>query len=428
MTPAQFLRGERKRLSLYSSAKQLQVEVGVDPGLVRGEIDLCCFVIDGDRKLRDDRYLIFYNQLVAPDDSVRQERPGPNRAVFHIDLARLPSWTERLAFTATVDGSGTMADVRAGGLWVKDFKGPLIHYPFQGADFDREQALVVGELYLHGGEWRFAAVGQGFGGDLATLIAYYGGEIAGAPAPPSAPPFSPSTYPSLPSSSPPISAPPAGNVAQSELQRMLDGAPAGSTVSLGAGEYEGPAVLSKPLVLAGSNATIWARSGPVLRVAHPGVILQGLSIEATAPAAGRVDADVALAAEAGCEPQLQNVRIRGRVSGITSEDGRWALPQAVQLGSFAPGHKHTFRLRLAVPVQCRIESKVSGVRLVPEVLGPGPNEVTLHVDGVPADTLIVGDIEVRSGRFCRPFALTGSTIGQKNSLPVREKLLWEPGA
>jgi tellurium resistance protein TerD len=43
-----------------------------------------------------------------------------------------------------------------------------------GEDFSIETAIVVGEIYRHGYEWKFNAVGAGFQGGLAALCANYG--------------------------------------------------------------------------------------------------------------------------------------------------------------------------------------------------------------------------------------------------------------
>ena len=41
-------------------------------------------------------------------------------------------------------------------------------------DYDRESAVVSGELYRHNGGWKFRAVGQGYNGGLAALCKSYG--------------------------------------------------------------------------------------------------------------------------------------------------------------------------------------------------------------------------------------------------------------
>lgn len=46
-----------------------------------------------------------------------------------------------------------------------------------GEDFSVETAVIAGELYRHGGEWKFSAVGSGFPGGLAALCNQYGIQV-----------------------------------------------------------------------------------------------------------------------------------------------------------------------------------------------------------------------------------------------------------
>jgi tellurium resistance protein TerD len=43
-----------------------------------------------------------------------------------------------------------------------------------GEDFSTETAVVFGEIYRHGSEWRFNAIGQGYSGGLRTMALQYG--------------------------------------------------------------------------------------------------------------------------------------------------------------------------------------------------------------------------------------------------------------
>ena len=49
----------------------------------------------------------------------------------------------------------------------------LIRYDLS-EDFSIETAIIAGELYRNGGEWKFNAVGSGFSGGLAALCANFG--------------------------------------------------------------------------------------------------------------------------------------------------------------------------------------------------------------------------------------------------------------
>ena len=44
-------------------------------------------------------------------------------------------------------------------------------------DGSTETAMIFGELYRHGGDWKFRAVGQGYTGGLSALAVNYGVNI-----------------------------------------------------------------------------------------------------------------------------------------------------------------------------------------------------------------------------------------------------------
>jgi len=96
----------------------------------------------------------------------------------------LPASIDRLVFTATIDGNAVMRQVQTGYVrFLLDSKEQA-RFAFTGADFQDEQALMLGELYRKDGAWRFSATGQGFNGGLAALVEHFGGEVAEeAPAP-----------------------------------------------------------------------------------------------------------------------------------------------------------------------------------------------------------------------------------------------------
>ena len=153
------------------------------PGLA---FDLSCFGLDQDGKLSDDRYLVFFNQTSCPGGAVNLTLDG-NRASFAIDVSKLPESIQRLVFTASIDGEGAMRS-----LGVASLSLGTGTFRFSGADFDAEKAIMAGELYRRNGEWRFGAVGQGFNGGLAALLAHFGGsEAAPAPAAPAIAPPAP---------------------------------------------------------------------------------------------------------------------------------------------------------------------------------------------------------------------------------------------
>jgi stress response protein SCP2 len=425
-----FQRGQRGPLGgapAASAAPALEVEVELHRGRIRSDLDLCCLCLGAEGRLADDRYLVFYNQPVSPEGAVAwHPAPGPGAGGrFRVELGRLPAAFERLVFTASIDGAERMSDLERGEIRLRpEGAADGIAHAFAGGDFVSEQTLLLGEVYRRNGEWRFWAVGQGFAGGLAAVLEHFGARVEGDT-------VSAASGGGAPPPPPPAQARPAPTVVaphgETALQRLIDGAPAGGVLVLPRNEYEGPGTVDKPLVVEGNGSTLWSRTGPVLRVASPGVELRAVGLEVTVRAGGG-DAALALDIAPGCAPRLDRVQVRGGVRGLEEEAGEWALPGSLSLGAMPPRERSEFRLALRVPVACRLTSAVSGVLLLPEALHPGDNEVTLRVEGVGSETLIAGEILLDSPHLQRTIALTGSTVGAEGSPPVRGALLWSPGA
>lgn len=179
-------RGTRDKLEKYFDLNSpLKVTLTVEGAAI---YDYCCFGVDKDDKLSDDRYMIFYNQPTSPDGEIFGAEI-PSGMAFTVKLNDLPPTIQKLVFTASIDGAGTMGEISRHKISV----GDQISAEFGGADFDREKAVTSFEIYRKGGAWRFNVVARGFNGGLDALLAFYGGELADdeKPAPPPQPELPP---------------------------------------------------------------------------------------------------------------------------------------------------------------------------------------------------------------------------------------------
>ena len=178
-----FARGQEAKLADLTPATDLTVGLDVRATGSPPVFDISCFGVDAENKLLDDRYFVFYNQKQSPDGEIRQLGPvGGDSEAFGVDLARLPQEIRRLVFTVTLDGAGTMSQVFRGHLRISAGGSEVARFTFSGSDLVKERTLIAGELYREG-EWRFAAVGQGFDGGLSALLEYFGGEEVAQDAP-----------------------------------------------------------------------------------------------------------------------------------------------------------------------------------------------------------------------------------------------------
>lgn len=161
-------RGVRDKLEKYFNLNQpLTIKLQIEGAAT---YDFCCFGVDSDNKLSDDRYMIFYNQLSAPNGEIIGKEI-PSGMEFTINLNALPATIQKLVFTGSIDSAGTMGEISSH----KIFIGDDISAEFKGGDFEKEKAITSLEIYRKNG-WRFNIVARGFNGGLDALLAFYGGE------------------------------------------------------------------------------------------------------------------------------------------------------------------------------------------------------------------------------------------------------------
>ncbi len=197
-----FTRGQKGTLaSLGADGSAPQVTLAVVLELTGSpDVDVCCFGLDGEGKLSDERYMVFYNQPQSPCGGIAVEpSPAGTRQTFKIDFSKIPQSVKRLVFTATVEGSAAMRQVSRGTVRLASGGQPLVEFELRAADYADEKALMLAELYWKDG-WRFAATGQGFAEGLAGLLRHFGGEVAeetATPVPVTPPPPPPAPKVSL---------------------------------------------------------------------------------------------------------------------------------------------------------------------------------------------------------------------------------------
>ncbi|MER6978929.1 TerD family protein [Streptomyces carpinensis] len=173
------------------------------------ELDASALLCGQSGKVLSDEHFVFFNNLTSPDGSVRHAGGGSpvggDDQQIHVDLTRVPDRVEKIVFPVSLyegasRGQGFGQVLRAH-IRVLDQEGgtELARYDLATGGLANETALVFGELYRHGAEWKFRAVGQGYAAGLAGIATDYGVDVPRETAP-SSPPADPS-----PISPPPVS-------------------------------------------------------------------------------------------------------------------------------------------------------------------------------------------------------------------------------
>jgi len=149
------------------------------------DLDASAFMVKEDGKVRSDSDFIFYNQTKSTCGSV--EHTGDNRTgagdgddeSLVVILDKVPADIQRVVFTVTIHDAETrkqnFGQVSNAFIRVvnKDSGNEVARFDLS-EDASIETAMVFGEIYKHGGEWKFKAVGQGYSGGLAALARQYG--------------------------------------------------------------------------------------------------------------------------------------------------------------------------------------------------------------------------------------------------------------
>ncbi len=149
------------------------------------DLDASAFLVKEDGKVRTDGDFIFYNQTKSSCGSV--EHTGDNRTgagegddeALIVLLDKVPQDIHKIIFTVTIHeaearkqnfGQVSKAFVR---IVNKDTNQEVTRYDLS-EDASIETAMIFGEIYRHGNEWKFKAVGQGYAGGLGALARQYG--------------------------------------------------------------------------------------------------------------------------------------------------------------------------------------------------------------------------------------------------------------
>lgn len=178
-----------------------------------------------------------------------------------------------------------------------------------------------------------------------------------------------------------------------KIQEQFNSNSDGSFV-LTPGEYEGPLVVDRACVIDGRQSTLWANYGPVLLISVPNVTVKNLRIEVTG---SPTDENARIAIKTS-DPytKLENIEVRGNVIGLPQEAESWDLPGIISLGEFASNKGNTFTVRLQAPSEAALDSKVKDLRISPTHLSIGQNSLILTTDELRDNTILYGEIMVRS--------------------------------
>lgn len=152
------------------------------------DLDAAAFLLTDSGRVKDSGDFVFYGNLKHTSGSVQHMGDNLTGAgdgddeQIKVDLSMVPGEVMKIAFTATIYeaearrqnfGQVNNAFIR---IYNEETGEEMLRYDL-GEDFSIETAVVFGELYKNGNEWKFNAIGSGYQGGLAALCANYGVDV-----------------------------------------------------------------------------------------------------------------------------------------------------------------------------------------------------------------------------------------------------------
>ncbi|MEV7376892.1 TerD family protein [Streptomyces lydicus] len=145
-----------------------------------GDADVSVLLLDANGKVRSDSDFYFYNNPVAADGSVQLLGKTPTESGdedrISFDLTAVPSGIDRIVVAASRYGGAGFGELEDLKVTLADGGGESL-LRFAIDDAGTVSAIIFGELYRRGGEWKFRAVGQGYDTGLAGLATDFGVDI-----------------------------------------------------------------------------------------------------------------------------------------------------------------------------------------------------------------------------------------------------------
>lgn len=172
--------------------KAVLVGLGWDARTTSGadfDLDASALLLNASGKIVSDQHFVFFNNLTSPDGSV--EHTGDNLTgdgdgddeVIKVDLISMPAEVDRIVITVSIyearERAQSFGQVHNAYIRVVNQADDveLTRYDLT-EEASTETAMLFGELYRNGSDWKFRAVGQGYETGLAGIARDFGVNVA----------------------------------------------------------------------------------------------------------------------------------------------------------------------------------------------------------------------------------------------------------
>jgi tellurium resistance protein TerD len=154
------------------------------------DLDASALLVGAQGKVLSDAHFVFFNNLKSPDEAVEHmgdelvggsggEEGEEDEEEIKVHLQGLSPEVDKVVFPVSIYDAETrqqnFGQVRNAYIRIINQSDgvELARYDLS-EDASSETAMVFGELYRHGAEWKFRAIGQGYASGLRGIALDYG--------------------------------------------------------------------------------------------------------------------------------------------------------------------------------------------------------------------------------------------------------------
>lgn len=174
-----------QKVNIFSGAPSPYVDVflGWNVKNQNCDADVSAFLLGKDGKVLGDSWFVFYGQTNSPDNSVTFNICNNNtdREMIRVNLNALNKDVSKIVFVLTlneaIDKGLNFEMVEDAYMRIMDNNNKELASFLMTDYYSNVISMMIGELYLHNGSWKFNAIGNGVARDLEGLCELYGVQV-----------------------------------------------------------------------------------------------------------------------------------------------------------------------------------------------------------------------------------------------------------
>lgn len=175
-------KGQKVPISFLNS-QSVDVCMGWNVNNADCDVDVSAFLLNDKGKVIGDSWFVFYGQTDSPDGNVHfSAESRQDREEVSVNLSRLNPLVKKIVFVLTINDAFpqklNFSMINDAYIRILDHSSRQEIVSFKMDEYySNVISMMIGELYIYNGAWKFNAIGNGVAKDLAGLCQLYGVQV-----------------------------------------------------------------------------------------------------------------------------------------------------------------------------------------------------------------------------------------------------------